>query len=112
MPDSAHYVLLQVASPKQDETVHDNAGNAPVAVRLQPRLRTKDGDRLRVLLDDVLLPSVWRTTKFSLQGIDRGRHTLQVIVTDARDRRLIESEPVAFNLWQASRLLPNRGLTP
>jgi hypothetical protein len=31
-----------------------------------------------------VLPGVWRTTMLSLQGIDRGRHTLQAIVTEAR----------------------------
>jgi hypothetical protein len=111
-PNAAHYERLQVVSPQRNETVRDNSGRVSIEIELRPRLRTKDGHQLRVMLDGALLPGTWRRPRFMLQDVDRGRHSLQVVVTDASGRHLIESESVPFNMWQASRLLPGRGQAP
>jgi hypothetical protein len=110
-PEAQRYVLLQVLSPKQGETVHDNTGNVAVKVTVRPPLRSQDGHRLRAMLDGALLPGVWQTTRFTMQGVNRGTHTLRVVITDADARSLIESEPVEFSVWQASRLFPSRRST-
>lgn len=110
-PEGHRYVLLQVLSPKQGGTVHDNAGNVPVKATVRPPLRSQDGHRLRAMLDGALLPGVWQTTRFTMQGVNRGTHTLQVVITDADGRSLIESEPVEFSVWQASRLFRGRRST-
>jgi hypothetical protein len=104
----ARYASLRIVRPEHEETIHDNTGTVPVDVLLRPALRAQAGHRFRVLLDGVQAPGEWRSAHFSLHGIERGTHTVQVIVTDADGRRLAESAPVEFHLWQASRLFPHR----
>ncbi len=106
------YARLRLISPAPDETMHDNTGRLPVQVDLQPSLRSEQGHRLRARLDGVVLGGTWVETHFTLQPIERGSHTLQVLVTDAEGRLLIASDPVTFNMWQASRLFPARRAAP
>lgn len=102
------YVQFRLVRPGKDETIHDNLGNVPVEVRLQPPLRAAQGHRLRLRLDDSMLPGAWQQMSFTLSDIDRGTHTLQAVVADAEGRTLIESERVEFHVWRASRLFPSR----
>lgn len=104
----ARYGVLQIVQPKNAETVHDNTGAVPVEVALNPPLDTKAGHRLRVMLDEALLPGAWTTTRFSLQQVERGTHQLQVIVADGEGRTLNRSATIEFYMWQASRLFPQR----
>ena len=65
--------------------------------------------RVRVLLDDKVLPGAGAPTAFTTGGIDRATHEVQAAVDDAASRRLAASAPVEFHLRQASRLFPSRG---
>ncbi len=106
------YGTLRLVRPAPAETIHDNSGTVPVEVTLQPALRAEAGHRFRVLLDNALQPGAWATTRFSLPQVDRGAHTLQVIVTDRGGDELARSAPVEFHMWQASRLFPGRRAAP
>jgi hypothetical protein len=44
--------------------------------------------------------------------IERATHRLRDVVADADGRTLIESEPVEFHPWRASRLFTSRRETP
>ncbi len=109
---SIRYETLGIVAPKSGATIHDNSGQIAVSVTLRPALRANAGHRFRALLDNALLPGEWSSARFSLTGVDRGSHTLRVIVTDADGNRLLESGPVEFHMWQASRLFPNRRAAP
>jgi len=104
----ARYRLLQIVQPKNAETIHDNTGAVPVEVAMHPTLDSKAGHRLRVTLDEALLPGAWTTTRFTLQQVERGTHRLQVIVVDGDGRTLGQSATIEFYMWQASRLFPQR----
>lgn len=104
------YERVRLAQPKNAETIHDNSGAVPVEVLLQPPLDTKAGHRLRVLLDNTLLPESWSAPRFSLQQVERGTHQLQVIVTDGEGNELGRSASIEFYMWQASRLFRPRPL--
>ncbi len=106
------YRSVRIVTPKNAETIHDNAGTVPVEVALQPALDVKAGHRLRVSLDGVLLPGDWTSNRLSLQQVDRGTHTLQVIVIDSDGKALARSATIEFHLWQASRLFRGQRATP
>ena len=107
-----NYSAPRIVRPKNADTIHDNTGTAPIEVTLQPPLNAKAGHRIRVILDDALQTGAWSTTRFSLQQVDRGTHTLRVIVTDGEGKELARSEPIEFYMWQASRLFRGQRSTP
>ncbi len=101
--------VLTIVSPVGEETVHDNSG------RLAVTLTVDDGgalDRgravLRVLLDGATFGPDQRGPSFTLQGIERGTHALQVQLVETDGRILAASAPVTFHMWQASALFPAR----
>jgi hypothetical protein len=48
------------------------------------------------------------TLEFTLEGVERGEHSLQVQLIDAKDALVSASPSVTFHLWQASVLFPKR----
>lgn len=66
------------------------------------------GQRLRVRLDGSPLPNAWTETRFAPDGVNRGAHQFQALVTHARGHQLAANQEITFYMWQASRLLPNR----
>ncbi len=95
---------LQIVSPQNEETVHDNTGRVPVRVQG----KVPEGARLRVLLDGRPFGEAQRTDAFTLEGVERGQHELRVVLLDASGRELEASQPVVFYQWQASARFPNR----
>ena len=99
---------LQLVAPAAEETIHDNGGRVEVKVVVEPALDVSTGDRLRLRLDGTLLPGAWTATRVTLDGIHRGTHRLQALITDRDGRTLGASDERRFYMWQASRLLPKR----
>jgi hypothetical protein len=99
------YTQIAIARPGNEETVHDNEGNLAVQVAVSPSLAP--GDRIVLLLDGGPVATQTGTT-FALSRIERGAHTLQAQVVDARGATLVASRPITFYMWQASRLFPSR----
>lgn len=101
----AQRLEVAVERPAQDETVHDNDGNVSVLVRVEPTLAR--GNQVVLLMDGQAVEREDGPV-FALTNIDRGTHTLQAQVTDARGNTLATSAPVTFQLWRASRRFPGR----
>ena len=88
--------------------IHSNTGEFGISANLSPPLRPND--RVRVLLDGNLVPTVFRSTNLRLSLADwqsaalgsNGEHTLQLAVVDADGKPWIESEPVRFYLRGAA----------
>jgi hypothetical protein len=95
---------VAITSPDSGEVRHDNTGTLPVRITVDA-----PWSAIRVLLDAQPLPRLERSTSFTLEGIDRGEHRLEVQLLDHEDDVIATSEPVMFYMWQASRLFPNRG---
>ena len=103
--DQAGRVILAIASPASEETVHNNDGDVHVEVIVLPDLAP--GQRIALLLDGEV---VARQTSgsFELTALDRGAHTLQAQLVDRVGTVLAASDPVTFYMWRASALFPNR----
>ena len=112
---SAEGPSIVISRPQHDETLHDNTGAVVVTVALQG-VTFAAGSRLRVLLDGKPHGADRRarelTLEFTLKGVERGSHSLQVQLIDARDALIATSPTVTFHLWQASTLLPPRKPPP
>lgn len=101
------YQRLAVAEPANDATVRSNPGDVLVVAALQPEL--DPGHLLQLYVDGALHQSGQRTS-FQLTNVDRGTHTLELKIVDARGNTVIESDPSVFHLQRYSQLLaPNRG---
>ena len=101
------YDSIAVVQPANDATVYDNAGDVEVTVAISPGLDSGAGDRIALILDGRQMPAQ-SAIQFTLSGLTRGEHILKAQVRDSGGKILISSSPVKFNLWQASRLFPNR----
>ena len=104
---ASSYDSIAVVKPADNSTVFNNAGDVAVTVAVSPAVRADAEDRIALILDGRRI-SVRRATHFKLSGITRGEHTLEAQVVDSSGNALISSNPVKFNMWQASRLFPNR----
>lgn len=100
-----------ISQPGHEETLHDNTGAVGVLVSLQKETMTA-GRQLRVLLDGNPHGANRRTLEFMLDNVERGTHTLQVQLLDAREALIAESPVVTFHMWQASQFLPPRKSKP
>ncbi|HXZ91730.1 MAG TPA: hypothetical protein VEG36_02510 [Burkholderiales bacterium] len=102
---TAQAAEIAIVQPVHEETIHSNEGD--LSVRVQVSGAAPDGG-VRLVLDGAALPHTYRTDVIELIGIDRGTHTLQALLLDAKGEQLAASEPVTFYMWQASRLFPSR----
>lgn len=108
-PDNvrADAASITIASPKPGETIHDNAGNVAVAIVVQNDGAAQDAS-IRVLLDGQPYGPVQHSRSFTLTGVERGEHTLQVQLVNAAGKMPVSSNTVKFYMWQASRRFPGR----
>ena len=90
------YSTLTITAPVKDEVIWDNNGIVAVDVDIQPPLRTEQGHHFTLLLDGQKVTD-FTDPPYTLRGVDRGTHTLQVKVVDA-GKVLAESQNVEFHL--------------
>lgn len=107
------YRSLAVSSPADGDTLHSNTGAFELGVQVVPALR--EGDRIRVKLDGILLPERYTSTRIQVTEADWQtaarddvEHTLQLAVVDEAGAVLIESGVTSFYLHRATvfRRLP------
>ena len=97
LPDKGPgYSALTITAPVQDEVIWDNNGVVAVDVNIRPPLRTAQGHHFTLLLDGKKVTD-FTDPPYTLQGVDRGTHTLQVEVLDG-GRALAKSQIVEFHL--------------
>lgn len=101
-------VTMTIVSPQNQETIHSNVGSVPVTVNLPAGGDVAAGNAIRVLLDGRDFGPLQHTRSFVLNGVERGEHTLQVLLLDASGNATASSGSVTFYLWQASALFPGR----
>ena len=102
------YRRLVILRPANQDALHSNDGAFGISAQLSPPLRPND--RIRVLIDGNLVPTVFRTANPRITANDwqaaalgdRGEHTLQLAVVDADGKPRIESEPLSFYLRRAA----------
>lgn len=104
---------LTIATPANEETVHDNTGRLAVTVTVDDGGALDESRAvLRVLLDGARFGVEQRGRSFTLEGIERGTHALQVELLDRDGRTVATSPAVTFHMWRASALFPSRKRAP
>jgi hypothetical protein len=102
--ETAPYQVCEIARPAAEE-VFLNQWSMSARIRLEPALRP--GHQLAVALDGRRLDvAASDTGEFEIANLERGTHTLLVLVQDARGRTLCESAGVTFHVRQPSVQAP------
>lgn len=101
------YRRFQIVVPASEATIRDNQGQVPVSIVIEPALRA--GHAIEIRLDGKPYGTDPRTrsTRFTLNNVDRGEHRLTVVVVDREGREQARSESTFF-LHRAIVRKPNR----
>ncbi|MBI5461979.1 MAG: DUF4124 domain-containing protein [Gammaproteobacteria bacterium] len=106
-PAPAEYTAFTLATPAAEENIWDNTGTVAVNFSIEPALKTGRGHKLVVLLDGQPQPPT-QATAVILENVDRGSHSLQGQIIDARGDVLMGSETITVHVHRQSSLAPNR----
>jgi hypothetical protein len=91
------YQLIEILQPMDGESFFGSDTAVPVRVRLEPELGPTDSVRLYV--DGALVQGYPPDNlEYSLVGLDRGAHSMTVVVADQFNKELLRSEPRVFHV--------------
>ena len=85
---------IKITSPSEDQYVRSNHGVLSVSVKIQPEIKKEE--RLQVFLDGKAFGDSQIKEQFNLSGIFRGKHTLQVRLSDNKSYEIAKSNTVSF----------------
>jgi hypothetical protein len=104
--DAVRY-QLDVWKPENNETFQNTGNVVPVRLRLEPELQ--DGHAIWVYMDGKRVDGLAASgTSFDVPNVERGTHTLTVVVADLSGKTIVSSPSITFHLHQQSLLAPNR----
>jgi Domain of unknown function (DUF4124) len=106
-PKNSNYTKLTIIGPENDATIHGGEGNVNITVTLEPDLDEKD---VIVLFMDGKEMLSGRAPQFLLENVDRGTHTITVVVKNEDDKVLKRTAKVTFHVRRITQLSPE--LTP
>jgi len=98
-----NYTKLTIASPENDESIHGGDGNVNIAVILEPEIN--ENDVLVLSMDGNEMLS-GMAPQFLLENVDRGTHTISVVVKNEKDKVLKRSAKVTFHVRRIAQLAP------
>ena len=101
---AAGYESFVVIQPAPQETLWGTAGRVEVALGVSPDLQPRH--RLGLYLDGVLADLETRATRFEIENVYRGEHTVQAVILDDTNKELLRSAPVTFFVQQTSIYYP------
>ena len=96
----AAYETLAVLQPASRETLWGTAGRVEIAIGISPDLQPRHS--LALYMDGELAEFGMHATRFVIEDVPRGEHTVQAVVLDEADRELLRSAPVTFFIQQTS----------
>ena len=97
---TAGYETFAVLEPAPRETLWGTGGQVGIAIGIFPDLQP--GHRVELYLDGERAGLAGRATRFEIEAVPRGEHTVRAVVLDAADRELLRSAPVTFFVQQTS----------
>lgn len=103
---------VQIESPTDQQTIHDNNGNLNVRVSIQPALQPGLGAQIAASLDDHSQTYKSSGTSLTIPNIDRGTHVLHVWVEGRNGQPISERSSVTFYMRRASVKHPKPPQTP
>lgn len=89
------YAPVEIASPKEDESIRENSGNVSVAIESQTALLP--GHTLQLVLDGSVTTLSGSGT-FMLTNLDRGTHVVRVDIVDREHKTVLTGSPRTFHL--------------
>lgn len=98
--DLSQRYTLRVSSPEAEETLWNIGGTLGVEVQLAPELLP--GHQIDVMLDGQRQNLMRRSTRFTVEEVWRGEHSLQAVIVDQNGSELIRSDAVTFYVQQTS----------
>lgn len=106
------YRELRITSPANDSNLRSNEGSLTLSVQTDPPLNASH--LLKVSIDGVLNDSGVpgngaASQQLTVQNLDRGSHSIAVVVVNARGEQLQSSSPVTIHLQRTSLNQPGRG---
>jgi hypothetical protein len=106
---AAVYQVCAIASPS-DEQVFMNTTTITAGVNVQPAVRP--GDQAVVTMDGQRVPGVPPFGgQFTISPVDRGTHSLRLVVQDVQGNAVCQSSSVTFHVHQPSMQNPNNATT-
>lgn len=94
----ALFSTFAIAQPTHDSSVRANNGSVQVSIEIEPPLDPSKGQTITLILDGKPTGSPSSQTLFTLEGIERGSHTVGAEVRDARGGVVATANPVLFHL--------------
>lgn len=101
---STRYTSLAIISPKNDATIRNNEGKVSISFKATPPLNTEQGHYFTLMLDDKIKKKNFSGGSTSLSYIDRGSHTIGLIIKDKNNKTLYKSKTITFHLFRNSIL--------
>ncbi len=106
-----YYRELRITSPADDSNLRSNEGSLSISVQTDPPL--SPSHVLKISIDGVLsaggVPGNGAPSQqLTAQNIDRGTHSIAVVVVNARGEQLQSSTPVTIHLQRTSLNQPAR----
>lgn len=89
---------VAILTPANDETVRNNAGLVNINAKVTPPLDQDRNDQLTIKLDGQTLGEPSTSPNFTLSEVERGTHTVQVLVVDKDKKTIKSSKKITFHL--------------
>jgi hypothetical protein len=104
------YQSCSISEPTNDQ-VFTNTSTVNAGVNATPTIRP--GDTAIVTMDGQRIPGVPATGgQFTITPVDRGTHSIQVVIQDAQGNPVCQSASVTFHVQQPSLLNPQAPVHP
>ena len=97
--EGVKYTHFAIASPTNDATIRNNAGNVQVAFDIRPPLQP--GHRVQLLMDGKVI-SESRSVIQSAVNVDRGAHSISAKIIDASNKTIRTTSAITVHVKRAT----------
>ena len=99
----ASYKSFSITTPANNAAVRDNAGNLSVSLSIDPALNKKNGDAIRLTIDNRVVTAKTTSLTVNIPNVDRGSHSLKAELVN-KAGQVIRSSSVQFQMLRFSTL--------
>jgi uncharacterized protein DUF4124 len=89
---------VTILTPSNDETIRNNSGLVNITAKVTPPLDQDRNDQLTIKLDGQTLGEPSTSPNFTLSEVERGTHTVQIVVVDKDKKFIKSSNKISFHL--------------
>jgi len=91
---------ISISSPENNTTIRDNTGSVYISANIKPTF--KIGLKVQLLLDNQPYGKPQTLAVFSLKNIDRGEHSIKMLLINETGKIIASSKSVTFYMHRAS----------